>query len=148
MIFGIVLGIFSIITAIANGYLLGFVSLLVVKQAGISVLWKLFPHGIFELPALFISLGLGLRLGFWLFYEPIKFYWKNNKLILSSFILFYFPSLISTLLFDSKFKKIMGTKFEDFKNYLLNSLRVFIFVVIPLLILAAIIEGTLIFFVG
>ncbi|PIO07865.1 hypothetical protein COU59_02630 [Candidatus Pacearchaeota archaeon CG10_big_fil_rev_8_21_14_0_10_34_12] len=109
MIFGAVLGIFSVLTAIVNGYIIGFVSLIVVREAGISVLWKLLPHGIFELPALFISLGLGLKMG--------------------------------TFIFQKK-------KVESFKNYLINSLKVFAFVVIPLLVVAAIIEGTLIFFVG
>jgi len=39
-------------------------------------------------------------------------------------------------------------KMDSFKEYLLNSLRVFVFIVIPLLLIAAFIEGTLIFFVG
>ena len=107
MIFGVVLGIFSLITAVANGYLLGFVSIRVIHADGILALWRLFPHGIFELPALFISVGLGLKLG--------SFIFRKNK-------------------------------WNSLKNYLAESLRVFIFVVIPFLILAAIIEGSLIFF--
>lgn len=107
MMFGIVLGIFSMITSVLNGYLLGFVSSKVVYEEGIFVLWRLFPHGIFELPALFLSTGLGLRLGTFIF--------KKNKL-------------------------------ESLKNYLFGSLRVFILVVLPLLIIAAIIEGILISF--
>lgn len=109
MIFGIVLGIYSVITSLANGFILGFVSLLAVREGGVSVLWKILPHGIFELPALFISLGMGLKLG--------------------------------TFIFQKK-------KIESFKKYLLNSLRVFVFVVLPLLVVAAIIEGILISFVG
>ncbi len=106
MVFGILFGIFSLMTAIVNGYLLGFVAERVIEADGVSTLWRLFPHGIFELPALFVSVGLGLKLG--------------------SFIL-------------------REKKLESLKNYLINSLRVFIFIVIPLLILAAIIEGSLIF---
>ncbi len=106
MIFGIFLGIFPLIAAIANGYLLGFVSSLVVNSEGVFVLWRLFPHGIFELPAIFISLGLGLKIG--------------------------------TFIFQKK-------KIESLKKYFLNSLKVFLFIVLPLLIIAAIIEGTLIF---
>ncbi len=109
MIFGVIFGIFSIFTTAINGYVVGFVALLAVREGGPTVLWRLFPHGIFELPALFISLGLGLKFG--------------------TFIL-------------------QKDKLKSFKEYLLNSLRVFVFVVLPLLAIAAIIEGTLIFFVG
>jgi len=106
MVFGVVLGIFPIISIIANGYLLGFVASRSVQIGGVAILWKLFPHGIFEIPALIISLGLGLKLGFFIF--------QKNKI-------------------------------KSFKKYFWNSLRVFLFVIIPLLIVAAIIEGSLIF---
>ena len=105
MIFGVLLGIFPILSTIVNGYLLGFVSALSVSDGGILSLWRIFPHGIFELPAVFISLGLGLKFG--------------------------------TFIFQKK-------KFESFKKYLRNSLRVFLFIVIPLLMIAGIIEGLLI----
>lgn len=109
MIFGFFLGIYSVATTLINGYVVGFVALLAVKEEGLTVLWRLFPHGIFELPALFISLGLGLKFGTFIF--------QKNKM-------------------------------KSFQEYLINSLRVFVFVIIPLLLIAAIIEGTLIFFVG
>jgi stage II sporulation protein M len=103
--FGVVLGIFPVISAIANGYVLGFVSFLSVSKAGIGSLWRIFPHGIFEIPAIFISLGLGLRMGAFIFQKK---------------------------------------KIQAFKNYLINSLRVFLLIIVPLLLIAAIIEGTLI----
>ncbi len=106
LLFGSFLGIFPVIAIIINGYLLGFVSEMSVRNDGIFVLWKLLPHGIFELPAVFISTGLGLKLGTFVFH-------KN--------------------------------KFETFKKYLWNSLIVFLFIILPFLILAAIIEGSLIF---
>lgn len=102
---GFFLGIFPLMASVANGYLLGFVSSTVVREEGFLVLWRLFPHGIFELPAVFISLGLGLRLG--------------------------------TFLFRRK-------KAEFFRDCFMNSLRIFVFIVIPLLVIAAIIEGSLI----
>jgi len=102
---GAVLGIFPIINTMVNGYLLGFVSLMSVDNGGIITLWKLFPHGIFELPAVFISLGLGLKMGVFIF--------KKEKL-------------------------------KTFKNYTINSFWVFLLIVIPLLIIAGIIEGTII----
>lgn len=108
MIFGIFLGIPSILVALFNGYILGFVLNESVKTNGIFILWKLFPHGIFELTAVFISLGLGLRMG-------------------------------TQALFNKK-KDMLKKIFYD-------SLRVFLFIVIPLLIIAAIIEGLLIILV-
>jgi len=109
MIFGIFLGIFPLVAIISNGYVLGFVAMLSVKVQGAIVLWRIFPHGIFELPAIFISLGLGLRFGMFIF---------RHK------------------------------KFSSFKDLFLNSLRVFLFIVLPLLIIAAIIEGSLIMLIG
>ena len=109
MIFGVLLGVFPLIAAIANGYLLGFVASITVGISGVSVLFRLLPHGIFELPAIFISLGLGLKFGMFVF--------QKNKA-------------------------------ESFKNYLWNSLRIFLFIVVPLLVIAGIIEGSLIFLFG
>jgi len=109
MIFGVALGVFPILALIVNGYLLGFVSSLTTTEYGVLSLWRILPHGIFELPAIFISLGLGLKLGSFVFQKK---------------------------------------KQESFRDFLLNSLRVFLFIVIPLLIIAGIIEGTLIFFLG
>lgn len=109
MILGCLIGIFPILISIVNGYLLGFVSLTSIRQEGILVLWRLFPHGIFELPAVFISLALGLRLG-------VKVFQKDKK--------------------------------RSFFDFLLSSIRVFLFIVLPLLVIAAIIEGCLIFAFG
>ncbi len=106
MIFGIFLGIFPVISAIANGYLLGFVANFAIQEDGIFSLWRIFPHGIFELPAIFISFALGLRLG--------------------------------ASIFSRK-------EFRKFNENFISSLKTFILIIIPLLIIAAIIEGTLIF---
>lgn len=105
MLFGVFLGIFPLIVAMFNGYILGFVSLLSVGNGGFVVLWKLLPHGIFELPAVFISLGLGLKLG--------TFVFQKNKA-------------------------------KSFRDYFWNSLKSFLLIVLPLLVVAAIIEGALI----
>lgn len=107
MIFGFLFGIFPTILAAVNGYILGFVASLSVENQGFFVLWRIFPHGIFELPAVFISLGLGLKLG--------SFIFKKEKMFF-------------------------------LKEYLLNSLKVFFLIVVPLLIIAAIIEGILVQF--
>jgi len=109
MIFGIFLGIFPFLALIANGYVLGFVSSLSVAESGFFSLWRILPHGIFELPAIFLALGLGLRLG--------------------------------TFIFKKK-------KEQSFRELFISSLKVFLFIVIPLLIIAGIIEGILISFLG
>jgi stage II sporulation protein M len=107
MIFGVVFGIYSVIITLVNGYLLGFISARAVSMDGLFILWRLFPHGIFELPAVFISMGLGLKLG--------------------------------TFIFQKK-------RFESLKEYLKNSLRAFIFIILPFLFVASIIESALIIF--
>lgn len=105
MVLGIALGIYPLIVSFTNGYLIGFVSRLSVRAEGISSLWRLVPHGIFELPAVFISLGLGLKIG--------------------SFIL-------------------QKKKSASLKEYFTRSVIAFTLIVVPLLIIAAVIEGALI----
>lgn len=100
IIFGLFFGIVPALNAIVNGYLLGFVSREAVNNTGVATLWKLIPHGIFELPAIFLSIGIGFKLGVDIFSSNLK---------------------------------------EDF----IESMRFFIFVIFPLLLIAAVIEGTL-----
>lgn len=109
IILGGLFGVLPVLFSLYNGYILGFVGKLSVSAEGASSLLWLLPHGIFELPAVFISLGLGLKLGTFIFH-------KN--------------------------------KAEIFKEYIIKSLKVFILIVIPLLIIAGIIEGSLIFLAG
>lgn len=106
LVLGIFFGIFPSFAAVINGYVLGFVGALSVQSEGILILWRILPHGIFELPAVFIALGLGVRLGTYTFYRGKK----------------------------------------SFKKWIINCLRVFLLIVIPLLIIAALIEGALISF--
>jgi stage II sporulation protein M len=106
-LFGIFFGLVPFLTLILNGYVLGFVANKSVAIDGFSVLWKLLPHGIFEIPAVMISAGLGLKLGTYLFQFS-----KRDKL----------------------------------KKNVLELCQVFFFIVVPLLIIAAFIEGTLIWF--
>lgn len=102
---GVFFGVIPFVLTMVNGYLLGFVSSRSVAFSGIFSLWKLFPHGVFELPAIFISFGLGIRLGMFLFIE------RENK---------------------------------TFLNILKGCLNVFFMIIVPLLFVAAIIEGILI----
>ena len=106
---GIFFGVFPIINAITNGAVIGYVLSKSYQIAGPSIIWRLVPHGIFELPAIFISLGLGIKLGFSIF--------SKNKT-------------------------------REFKSRFYNSANTFLMIVIPLLIIAAIIEGILIALIG
>lgn len=108
MIFGAFFGVVSLGVAVVNGYVLGFVIKETVNLEGFSVLFRLVPHGIFELPAVIISLALGLKLGMFLFIYKGK------------------------------------NKSKEFLIWLKDSVRVFVFVIIPLLVIAGIIEGILI----
>ncbi len=63
MILGAFFGIFPLFNALFNGSLLGYVYFEVSKITGFGVIWRLLPHGIFELPAVFISMGLGIYIG-------------------------------------------------------------------------------------
>lgn len=108
MILGVFLGIPVLVLCFFNGYVLGFVANKTAAAAGYLILFKLLPHGIFEIPALILSLGLGLRMGWFVF-----------------------------------------TKDKSSKKFLLlleKSLKTFLFVVIPLLIIAALLESSLMIF--
>ena len=110
MVLGIFAGIFAIMTTVINGYLLGFVAREAVMKEGILTMWKILPHGIFELPAVLFSIGIGFKLGW---------------------------SVVSGQWSVKKGKKSVSYVFKE-------GLRFFIFVVIPLLIVAGVIEGVLI----
>jgi stage II sporulation protein M len=106
IIYGFAFGVFPVLSTFANGYVVGYVSSSAVSSSGVASLLSLLPHGIFELPAIFISFGLGLKFG--------TFFLHKEKL-------------------------------KKFTEFFTNSLRVFVLVIIPLLAVAAIIEGCLIF---
>ena len=73
-------------------------------------MWKILPHGVFELPAIIFSIGIGLKLG----WSVVGGRWSARK-----------------------GKGSVGYVF-------LEGVRFFVFVVFPLLVVAAIIEGLLI----
>ncbi|MAG39720.1 hypothetical protein CMI41_02025 [Candidatus Pacearchaeota archaeon] len=99
---GLLIGLFPLMATIQNGYILGFVARFVVMGEGPWALWRILPHGIFELPAIFIAIGLGLKLG----------------------------------------EKVLTRKKPV--KFLVAALKVFLLVIVPLLVIAAIIEGLLI----
>lgn len=104
---GILFGVIPVINITVNGALLGYVLARAVEVEGFITIWRIIPHGIFELPAIFISVGLGIKIGlFW--FEPRK------------------------------------TRAMEFKRRFWRSIQVFFMIILPLLIIAAIIEGFLI----
>ena len=105
LIAGIFLGIPPLLSAVTNGVVIGYVLSKTYEIGGLAIWWRLLPHGIFELPAVFIALGMGMKLGAALF--------KNKK---------------------------------EIKDKLYQSINVFLMIILPLLITAAIIEGLLISF--
>ena len=107
MILGIFLGIAPIVNALLNGSILGYVYFLASSQEGFWVIRLLLPHGIFELPAVFIALGLGAKWGMFMFAGK-------------------------------------GKRRIEFVRRFFGSIKVFLTIVLPLLIIAAIIEGLLI----
>jgi stage II sporulation protein M len=105
LITGMFLGLVPVLNLVANGAVVGYVFARVSQEVGFIEVWKILPHGIFELPAIFISLGLGIKLGLAIFTKK---------------------------------------PFETLKQRLYYSMLVFLLIVVPLLLLAACIEGALI----
>ncbi len=107
ILFGILFGIMPVIGAVTNGILMGLV-LSIEREMGMTGLFlRVIPHGIFELPAMFMSWGLGMWLGTWL---------------------------------------LRRDKQEALRERIRRAFRVFFAIVLPLLIIAAGIEGLVISF--
>jgi len=108
LVLGIFLGIIPIGVVVVNAYVLGFVINKSVMLEGPWIIWRLFPHGIFELPAILISISLGLRLGLFLFVYRGR------------------------------------DRGKEFWKWIVQSIRIFLLVIVPLLVIAGVIEGLLI----
>jgi stage II sporulation protein M len=105
---GIFLGIFPVMSGLLNGIVLGYVLAISAGSIGLGEFWRLLPHGIFELPAIFIALGVGVKLGGFIFSKE---------------------------------------KLGELKRRFYGGINVFLIIVLPLLIIAAVIEGLLIFLI-
>lgn len=178
---GIALGISPIVSAISNGALIGYVLARTYEIAGISSWWRLLPHGIFELPAIFISFGLGIKLGLPLAKNFFKYYWKKSKItlaipaviaiifsfannyvnipselqelasvitalvFLAGIIFVYLIFIVGASIFNERLKK---TQSHHLNKNIYKTANTFFMIVIPLLIIAAVIEGILIYLLG
>ena len=185
ILYGFFLGVFPLLSSLGNGIVLGYVAQKAQIASGFITLWRLLPHGIFELPAVLISLGLGMRLGLGFFELSFSRYKRNRFrlfVVLLSVIASLFGAFLillglgglfelasgvtSSLLLSSLSALLFGgalvyplfmflfgdaalrkEQSKDFLRRLWSSLHVFFYIVLPLLAIAAIIEGLLIFFV-
>ena len=100
---GTLLGVVSLGAAVQNGLLMG--AVLSRQEAPVLALLSIIPHGIFELPAFFMSCGIGIWRGTWLFRKD---------------------------------------RSEPYGQRAKRGYRLFFRVIIPLLVIAAMIEGSLI----
>ena len=99
LFFGFFFGIVPIFLALSNGYVIGYVSKLVVNSEGVGSLWRLLPHGIFEIPAVLISLGLGMKLGFSFFnLKPDKVFLERIYLSIKSLIIIVLLLIIAAVI--------------------------------------------------
>lgn len=185
---GIFFGIAPLFYALTNGYILGFVASKAAEVFGPKILIRLLPHGIFELPALIISLALGLKLGTFLLAA------KDKARGIAAYVVGVFSSIfifiISMILFagigitlkintnleqlleNTTFLLLLAALFiisfllgifiassllvkkdrlfikENLKNDFENALKTFLFIILPLLLIAGFIETMLITFFG
>jgi stage II sporulation protein M len=64
LVLGLALGILPVLFVAFNGYVVGVISYVVSQERGLLFIFlALLPHGIVELPMVFLSAGIGLRLG-------------------------------------------------------------------------------------
>jgi stage II sporulation protein M len=104
LVLGAGFGLIPVLFVAGNGLILGLLVNLVLKQEGfLFVLAALLPHGIIELPMVFISAGLGLRLGYFMYIS------------------------------------LKGEK-KDMRFELIESLRIYVRIIMPLLFVSAMIE--------
>jgi stage II sporulation protein M len=105
IIFGPLLGVVPIIFLIINGAILGAVIPVSVESKGLwSSLMAIIPHGVFELPAIFLGTSIGIRLGL----HPIR--------------------------------RLAGKADTTLYSEIGYGIRIFITIIVPLLLLAALIE--------
>ena len=105
MLLGIILGIPPLLFIFANGLILGIIGYAIVRDYGIwFFLAGILPHGVLEIPAVILSVALGVKLG---------------------------------LAVLGKFKH----REVSVKETLLSCIRSYLFVVLPLLAIAAFVES-------
>jgi stage II sporulation protein M len=117
MFLGVIWALPTLFFLILNGWILGYVVGVSFPELGLNgVFYSVFLHGVFELSGLFLGSALGIIMGISVYKET------RNK----SFKVFPFS--------------------YDLKKLFVSSLRIFSFIILPLLFIAALIETYLIYF--
>ncbi len=98
---GIFFGFVPFFVGVVNGLVVGLVFMMSDKSP-LYIIVKLIPHGVFELPAIFLAIALGFSLGKWVI--------ERDKIVY-------------------------------IKEQLIEGTKIFVTVIIPLLLIAGIIEG-------
>ncbi len=101
LLFGILLGIPPVLIALFNGLILGYVVNKVGSAVGFYELWRLLPHGIFELPAVFIALGLGMRLGIAVIRPGKEGFFQQLRASIVLFMILILPLLLVAAAIES-----------------------------------------------
>lgn len=98
LVLGMALGIFPLIFIAFNGFFVGVISYIVGQQKGfLFIFLALLPHGIIELPMVFLSASTGLRLGYHVFLYLIGKPTELKKEFIEG-IKFYFQLIVPLLL--------------------------------------------------
>jgi stage II sporulation protein M len=100
VVFGVILGIPTLLSLFANGAMLGGVAAnLGAEGASLAFLAiGILPHGIFELPAFLTSAAFGLKIGFHLIFPlPQKKRWESLSIIWKEFFAI-FPLILLMLI--------------------------------------------------
>ncbi len=87
IIFGVFFAMVPLLSLLFNGYFIGAVLSRSVEKTGYIVLWRLIPHGIFEIPAICIAISFGIRIGVSLFKGKLKQSYKDTFLVFFYIIL-------------------------------------------------------------
>jgi len=181
VVLGMFVGVFSIIMGIVNGYVIGFTMNMAVSESGVLILWRLIPHGIFEIPAILLSMGVGFYLGSRFLEKRFKiksakkrikliglfsviavvfgliYYYLSAKFLLDGalsiggsniFVLVIISIINLALIGMFGYVLVVFFKNKELKRDLMDSLIFFVLIIIPLLLIAGIIEGILVGVVG
>jgi stage II sporulation protein M len=99
--FGIFLGLIPLAAAFINGALVGTVLSGVEATRKTAAVLMLLPHGIFELPALFISWGTGIWVGTNAFRKEKETFRERQKKVIRIFFLIILPLLLIAAVIES-----------------------------------------------
>ncbi|MBI2136345.1 stage II sporulation protein M [Candidatus Woesearchaeota archaeon] len=78
--FGFLLGIIflPVLAILINGFFIGTTLRIAIEKYSPLIIWRLFPHGIFELPAIILSFSYGLKIGLTWFHKDRRKNFANN----------------------------------------------------------------------